>query len=298
VRGRTRQAVTAIATALLFATPAHADITKEECIDANTRGQDLVHDGKLRAAHAILQSCTAPSCPAIIRGDCTRRLDELQKLEPSIVFEAKDGVGNDLAAVHVTVDGAPLSETLDGTPLRVDPGEHVFVFTVAGRPAVTRKLVLAERDQSRREVIVVPALADAIAVVVTPPEAQAEAPQPKHSGLSKRRELAIVTAGVGVLALGVGGVFGILTGSAWSDQQADCSAGNCKHHAQALSDHSTLETDSVVSTTAFIAGGVLVAAGAALFFTDGPRASSGATGLLIVPAVSPEGSGLLLRGSF
>jgi hypothetical protein len=52
----------------------------------------------------------------MVRDDCTRRLDELDKAQPTIVFEAKDGAGRDLTAVQVTVDGKPLVESLTARP--------------------------------------------------------------------------------------------------------------------------------------------------------------------------------------
>jgi hypothetical protein len=53
---------------------------------------------------------------------------------------------------------------------------------------------------------------------------------------------------------------------------------------------------ATVSTVAFIAGGVLVAAGAVLWFTA-PKARP-QMGLRITPSVGANGAGLTLAGSF
>jgi hypothetical protein len=281
---------------------ARGDMTKDQCIEANTRGQDLVHDGKLRAAHAELQSCSAAACPAIIRNDCVKRLDELSTLQPAVVFEAKDASGSDLTAVTVTMDGVALAEKLDGTALKVDPGPHVFVFTAAGQPTVTKKLVLAERDQSRREVVVFPAAETPIHAPPVPVQAGAETAAPSSSGqgMSTTRVLGLVGGGLGIAGVAVGSVFGLLAGSALSNQRAACaSPTNCTNYRQALAEHSTFLTDSSVSTAGFVAGGVLLAAGVTLFVVGGKRGDSPpATGVVVSPEASPRGAGLTIRGAF
>jgi hypothetical protein len=104
---------------LLLSTPSFANgpkggITKTECIDANTQAQSLRRDGKLSAARVQLLKCSDPGCPSIIRDDCTSRLDEVEKAQPTIVFDGKDGDGHDLVAVSVTIDGQPFADKLDG----------------------------------------------------------------------------------------------------------------------------------------------------------------------------------------
>jgi hypothetical protein len=153
-RGGADGAVLLIAAALsLPARSASADPppTKEQCIDANTRGQDLRRAGKLSAAREQLRTCAVPACPALLRDDCTRRLDEIDKVQPTVVFMVKDAAGKDVSAVKVTMDGRPLADVLDGTELPVDPGRHVFTFAAAGQAPVTATLVLAAGEKDRQE---------------------------------------------------------------------------------------------------------------------------------------------------
>jgi hypothetical protein len=93
--------------AALWPAPARADTTKAQCIEANTKGQDLRRDGKLSMARDQFRVCADPSCPTIVRVDCTKRLDELEGAQPTIIFDARDGSGHDLSAVAVTVDDRP-----------------------------------------------------------------------------------------------------------------------------------------------------------------------------------------------
>ena len=149
------RALILVSFASLAAREARADLTKEQCIDANGRGQVLRHDGKLSAARAELRSCVSPSCPAMVRDDCARRLDELDRAQPSVVFEVKDGAGADVIDVRVSMDGELLAEHLDGTPLRVEPGVHVFSFEAVGHLAVTDRMLVREGEAGRHERVTV-----------------------------------------------------------------------------------------------------------------------------------------------
>ena len=107
---RFRLAASAVAaTGIVFASgPALADLTKDQCIDANGKGQELRREGSFAAARLQLRQCATPSCPAMVRDDCTRRLDELESAQPTILFDVKDATGTDLIDVRVSVDGQPL----------------------------------------------------------------------------------------------------------------------------------------------------------------------------------------------
>jgi hypothetical protein len=243
--------------------------------------------------------CESPSCPAIVRGDCIQRLDELEHAQSTIVFDVKDATGADVSAVTVTIDGAPFAERLEGGALRVDPGDHTFGFAAAGQEPVTRHVVIKEGVKDRHEPIVLPASQASPAVIRPAPP---EPPPPEaHTGIATQRLLGIVVGAEGLAAVAVGGVFGALSLSAASQQKSDCaSATSCSSRAQADSDHSTATTDGNVSTVAFVAGGVLLAGGALLFFTapsSSPPADQRA-GLLVAPSIGPGGAGLLLRGEF
>lgn len=148
---RGRAPFIAAVTLLVSASSAHAEPTKQECVAANSAAQDLRSVGRLREAQVKLALCVSASCPGPVREDCADRLREVEKATPSIVFEAKDGDGNDLSAVAVSVDGQPLAKKLDGGALVIDPGEHTFTFQMAGRPAVEKKLVVREGEKGRRE---------------------------------------------------------------------------------------------------------------------------------------------------
>ena len=93
--------------------------SKEQCVDANGLGQELRRTGKLSAAREQLRACAHPTCPALVRDDCTLRLDELERAQPTIAFSVQDAAGADLSQVTVRVDGMTLATRLDGTALVV-----------------------------------------------------------------------------------------------------------------------------------------------------------------------------------
>jgi hypothetical protein len=156
---RVALAVTAVVG--LASPSALADVTKQQCIDANGQGQDLRRAGKLSDAREQLRACGNPRCPAIVRDDCTKRLDELESAQPTVLFAAKDGSGHDLGEVTVTEDGHPLAEKLDGTALRVDPGQHEFTFTAKDQPSVSQTFIIREGEKDRRELVQIGAPAPA-----------------------------------------------------------------------------------------------------------------------------------------
>jgi hypothetical protein len=294
---RPRLALSMAACLTALAPAARADVAK--CVDANAHSQALRRDGKLAAAHAELLACAAASCPELVRDDCAARLDEVERAQPTILFDARDGDGHDLVAVKVTVDGQPLADRLDGKALRVDPGEHTFVFAAEGQPPVTQRLVLREAEKDRRERVVIGAAtvheAPAPAPVVAPPPAE-----PAPSGLGTRRILGIALGGAGVVGIGVGAIFGAMASSAWSSAKSACGGdiGRCADVSSGNSYKSTTLTDGAVSTVGFVAGGVLLAGGVVLFLLPQHSEAPAAARLTVGPAIGPSQQGLLVSGSF
>jgi hypothetical protein len=262
----------------LSATNARADATSDRCVDANTNGQALRLDGKLAEARAQLEGCIDPQCPSIVQSDCMTRLADLDAAQPTMVLELEAPPGG---PVTVSIDGKPVTLT-PGTPLRVDPGTHLFMFTRDGQEAVSRTFVVREREKDRHEKIV-------LSVTVTGAGAVAPSDSP-------RRTVGVVVGAAGVATLAVGAVFGLLTSAASRRQQNDCaSAANCSDRAEAVSDHSAAQTDGAISTVAFVVGGALLLGGGLLFFTA-PRDTPSRVSL--APTVGPRGATMSLRLAF
>jgi hypothetical protein len=267
----------------------------DACIAANESSLALRKAGKLIDARKALATCAAPACPEPVQSSCQQRLGDADRAVPAVVFQVKDGAGNDVTSVKITMDGQPRDERV-GAAISLDPGEHTFTFDAAGLPQVKKTLVIVEGVKDRSEVVVLgaPALAPAPTPVVPAPIAH------EGGGGSTQRTIGIVGGGVGVAGLAAGAIFGLMASSSWSTAQKECGATSCSQYPQASSDEQKASTYATVSTVAFIAGGVAVAAGALLWLTapsaENPAAST--AGMAIAPSLTPGGGGLLLRGGF
>jgi hypothetical protein len=231
---------------------------KNRCISASEQGQQLRDSGKYKAARDAFTQCARDSCPTIVRRDCTRWQSDLAQLWPSVVFGAKDPKGNDLSVVSVSADGVALATALDGKPLQIDPGQHVFRFETQGFPAVEREVVVRAGEKSR---LVVAQFGDAPAPAAPKPADQTPAPTavPIPTGVW-------VFGGIALVAFGTEAFFGI---TGLSDRSS--------LYAQPCAQTATCNPNDVTSirtkfTVADIALGVgLVSAGlsAYLYFTRG-----------------------------
>ncbi len=90
--------------------------------------------------------CAREEYPAAIKKDCSEAISDLNKTMPSVVFRAKDSSGNDVLDVFVEMDGTPLVDHLDGSPVLVDPGPHELTFE-RGKRKVTHTVLVGERDR-------------------------------------------------------------------------------------------------------------------------------------------------------
>jgi hypothetical protein len=271
-----------------------ADPTKEECIAESENAQDLRHAGRLREARVLGAVCIAATCPGPVREDCARVVDEVENAMPTVVFDVKDGAGNDVGGVRVTIDGQPLSQQLGGTPIELDPGEHRFFFEADGLPNGDRVLVLREGDKNRIAQIVLGA-APMIAASY-----QEVLPARVESAGGGQRAVGLWLGGAGIAGLAIGSVFGLFASSAWSSSKGECAtATNCSDHNQAVSDHDTAVGAGTVSTIGFLAGGALLATGAVIFFTAPSKHDrSSGSHLEVTPRVGRDSGGLILGGRF
>src|SRR5262245_30155785 len=132
----------ALAIAALSA-PALADsMSKEQCLDAHSRGQDARDQGKISLARKLFLSCAQPSCPGAVQSDCARFADDPSRQQPSLTFAARDAQGADLPDTSVYVDDMLIVTRLDdGKPHDVDPGKHVVKFSNNGKDQVVTVVV-------------------------------------------------------------------------------------------------------------------------------------------------------------
>jgi hypothetical protein len=242
--------------------------------------------GQLREARKQLALCVSEKCPGPVREDCAIRLSEVDKAMPSVVFVARDAAGNDMSAVVVTMDGLPFADSLDGTALQVDPGEHKFAFEGAGLPPTEKVVVVREGDKGRHVNVVLGAASS------EPGDAQ-DTGESILSG-DRRRIFAFGVAGAGALSLVVGTVLGFVAKSTYDHAlQSECHGDPAGCSWQGDQDGQSAHSLATGATVAFVAGAVLLGGGAALYFTA-PKAPTVSMG----PALGAQGAGLRVRAAW
>jgi hypothetical protein len=266
-----------------FARPVLAD-GKQVCNDAYTSAQMLRGAKKLLQARDQLRVCVRAECTWRV-ADCGKWLGEVEANIPTLVFEAKDGRGNDLSAVKVTMDGQPLADTLEGGSIQVDPGEHRFAFSDADAHA-EKTIVVREGERDRHVRVVLGPASAAGQVATASPSAESTADG------STQRTIGFVVGGIGIAGLVVGSVFGALALVDQGTLKGQCpTTSTCPGSQQSEID--TLHLNEVLADVGFGVGVVGVGLGAVLLLTAGPSTPS-STALKV--DVGP--ASIALRGRF
>lgn len=181
------------------------------------------------------------------------------------------------------IDGAPsdLAAAIAGTA-PVDPGAHSITVSAPRYLPWTGTVTAGDSGvvESR-----VPMLVE---------DTGPEGPPPPPT-FTTTRKIAIGVAAGGLVAIGVGSVFGLMAVSKKNDAATECGDSDPKNctPGKNLSLWSDAKGLGNISTITFIAGGVLLAGGAALWFLGAPSTSKPT----VTGGVDPNGGGSIgLRG--
>ncbi len=287
-----RRTILALLPMIFSATVARADDTAT-CNAAYEQADLLVHSSagdKLIDAREKMRACASPTCKDWMVKDCSRWLSDLEPRIPTVVLSAKDGDGSDMTQVSVSVDGKVLSPELDGHAIEMDPGARVFVFTASDGRRTEVRATVEEGEKAQR-----------VAANFAKPGSDGSATSPDVTPASAHpplRTIGFVVGGVGIASIAVGSVLGLMAISKNGDSNADghCDATGCDATGTSL--RNTALHDATVSTIAFVAGGVLAAAGIVLVLTA-PHAKATTAGRLeLSPTASPNSAALNLGGSW
>ncbi len=120
------------------------------CADAYEQAQTEKVKLKYKHARELAQLCSRLECsvPAITE-ECVKLDEQLERDIPTLVFSAKKWDGTALVDVKVDLDGQPLLDHLDGTPVSLDPGTYEFRFETPGFDPVTARHVAHVGDTNR-----------------------------------------------------------------------------------------------------------------------------------------------------
>jgi hypothetical protein len=227
--------------------------------------------GKLASAWAEFNEAAVRAA----REGQSRRAEEAERraqlLEPRLTRLLLEVDPDNPTALAISRDSVDIT-LLVGTPTPVDPGEVVMEARASGYKPWTAKVALV--GEGRTIVIKVPAL--------EPDETLSEGPGTGGAGQrsaavvldpvvdaapSRTRAYAgLALGGAGVVAVGVGGVFGLRARSLWRDSRADCNEQNeCHGHGYDL----VKDAQSAANVSTILVGGGLavLVGGAVLWFT-------------------------------
>jgi hypothetical protein len=247
--------------------PCAADpLTKQMCLTASDKAQQLRLEGKLRGAREQLLLCSHSECPGLVRQDCAQWMNEVITALPSVVIGARDWQGHDVFAVKVSIDGTVIADKLDGKPIEVDPGVHSFTYASDAAPAPLEEQVLVRQGEKNRSLTVTfPAPPNAQPPPppqpLPPSSVSPSAPEPPPLGPEVSQgpsALAWVFGGLGVAALG---------GALYADLSANTDVNNLRTSCSPNCSTSSVDNVRTRYTVAAILLGVGIAsAGIATYF--------------------------------
>jgi serine/threonine-protein kinase len=203
---------------------------------------------------------------------------------------------SELPSLELKRDGTTLGKALWGTAVPVDPGAHVVtasapgyktwessVDAVGGGKTVKLSVPKLEVEEQMPE--------------TTSPVTEPLEPEPKERG-GLQRAIGLGALGLGVVGVGLGVVFGLSAKSKLDDSNGD---GHCRpdNHCDSVGFQARNDAKdaATLSTIFFAAGGVLVAAGATLYFTA-PRAKSRSGSVQLVPTFGKGSAGVTAAAMF
>ncbi len=167
------------------------------------------------------------------------------------------------AETQVTLDGQPLEAGGFGTPIPLDPGDHVVRATAPGKKAFVEsfRVVDSAPDHTTHVPALDPDATPEAAPPPAPPASVAPTPAESHSP-SGQRAVGFAIGGAGVVLVGVGAFFGVEALSQKHTAENDCGATFCTPAGQDAM--SSMKTSETVSTITMLAGAAAVGTGAYL----------------------------------
>lgn len=236
-------------------------------------------------------------------------LEHIKALEPKLTrLRVLVPASSKLEGLEVRRDGARVGDAQWGTPLPIDPGEHVFEarapgkrtwskpFAVKGEGAVVDVTIpLLEDEPNVAPAPVVTPSPTPAPTTTTPPSPAPDSSEAWRAERSTRLTWAAIAGGAGLVASGVGIAFAASASSKWKDAENACPNLHCKTEADRKLGRDA-GTAADISTVFFVVGAVAAATGVVLWLTA-PNGAPEAARVRVVPVVTGDSGGVVLGGA-
>ena len=203
---------------------------------------------------------------------------------------------NDVPGLVIKRGTAELERAKLGSAEPVDSGGITIEISAPGRKTFTTQLTAMQGQSTKFEVPSLVPTESAVAPPPPPPPSGAEPPGVHGDPPAWQKPVGLVLVGVGVVGMGVGGVFGLSAKSkyngAFDGGGCDRATKSCDAPGQSAVDDA--RSKATLSTILFAAGGALTVAGAVVFLT---APSSSARALKVSPTTYAGGAGLSVSGA-
>jgi hypothetical protein len=230
---------------------------QQQCLAAHEQAQIQRMDSKLIEAMAQLRKCSEAECPAFIRGDCIRWLEEVHNAIPtvSLVASSEDGDESD---VEVFIDDELLTDHLDGRAFELNPGIYVFRFERPPADPVVKRVILREGEKNRLVSAQFDLRPDPKPEPAEPVAPEAPAPKPVMEEYRPVPFATYVLSGTALVAGATAGLLGASATNSRDDAEEAC--------APLCSDADLAPTRRRAIAADVSAGIAIAAAGAAVYF--------------------------------
>jgi hypothetical protein len=276
-----RNIVIAMCSVAIWAGPATASADVKDCVANFESGQVARKDGRLKQALAAFNQCAASTCPDYVQGQCSKWVDEVEHLVPSVIFDIKVN-GDDQLEARVDMDGAMLADHLDVHGISIDPGAHVFKVTVANFEPVEKKVIVREGERLK-----------SVQFVFGTDKSQSPSPTasasvaPSASVAQTPRTVVSRPVPVGVWVLGAVGIVGLASmGTFWAlgKSQQNSDESGC-HLTTGCSDSevNSIHTKYLIGDISLAVGGVALA-GSLIWYLVRPSHEQPAT-VSVMPGI-------------
>jgi serine/threonine-protein kinase len=213
------------------------------------------------------------------------------------------------SGLQILRDGLPVTQEELGLAVPVDPGDHAVVVSAPGHASKT--LTTHVDPENPSATVRIDSLEELPAAAVpVPATAPPGPPSPPPATLPNepappvavdrgrtRRYVGLGIGGAGAVGLVVGSVFGVLAKVKFDQSNSvQCNASTDRCYSPGFPMRKDAEHAATTSDVGFALGGVLLAAGATVYFTA-PKAVP-AVGITVAPAVVASGGGALLQATF